>query len=69
MWELQPQICISGLISPSVLSIPQSSMVRGQGYLRAAAAGEPSQSHLSAEQFGKEVSVCGSWSCRRDYSA
>lgn len=39
MWELQPQVCLFELISPPVLSIPQSSMVRGQGYLGVAAAG------------------------------
>ena len=52
MWELLQQVCLSELIPPPVLSIPQSIMVRGQGYQGAAAAGG---------QFGSEARPPSLW--------
>lgn len=52
MSELQPQMCLSELILPPILLIPQSIMVRGEGYLGAAATGW---------QFGSKARPSSLW--------
>lgn len=65
MWELQPQVCLSEIISPPVLSIPQGSMIRGQGYLGVAAARGQFGSGLGRHHCGFIAAGASLWvGCR-----